>query len=87
MPETTAFAVAKLCRAQDLLAEAAQCVSGARLDTIRVSDQVRPTPDDFRGTDLDRRLDKLSGALMEETYDLEVDVKRLAVLIPERESD
>ena len=82
MPRSSGSAVKDLCDAQDLIAQAAQKVTGARLATVRLSGAV----DDFRGTPLDQKLDKLGGLLTEITYEvLDPAIRDLAALIPSPE--
>jgi hypothetical protein len=77
--KTTAFAVRHVVNASELLSQAVDQLTRARLETIRVSGG---GDDDFRGTDLNNRFSDLVGRLMEESYALEHDVRALAELIP-----
>lgn len=79
--KTTGYAVRKICEAQEHLAKAADLLTSARLDTVRLSDQI--DRQDFRGTDLDCRLNNFSGQLTEQFYALDPLIRRLAELISE----
>lgn len=59
MPRSSGFAVKELCEAQDLIAQAAQKVTGARLATIRLSGE----GDDFRGTPLEGAIRELAALI------------------------
>lgn len=77
--KTTAFAVRHVVNASELLSQVVDQLTRARLETIRLSGD---GADDFRGTELDNRFNELGGRLMEESYTLEHDARKLAELIP-----
>lgn len=72
-------AVGHVIRAQELLSEAADELIKARLDIVRVSGD--RTGDDFRGTPLERGMDKFSGRLTDDFYRLNDTVREVAELI------
>lgn len=80
MPRTYSAALGKLIEAQAKLDEAAQLVISARLNTIDSSG----AEDDFRGTELERAMDKFAAGLTETSYEvMEPMVRDLAALLPE----
>lgn len=85
MPQSTGWAVSKLCRAQELLRDAATEIGAARGDTRRLSGGVHINDDDFAGTSLERSLYREVELVLEHADGLDPMIRDLAALIPDRE--
>lgn len=78
MAKATGYAVAKVCEAQAKLDEAANALTSARLDVIRLSGD---GDGDFRGTPLDQLMNRFGGTLTELAYLLDPMIRDVAALI------